>query len=290
MNKPEKSTMSVLEMGRLLGLSKTESYWLVHKRCFETTLVQGVMRVNIASFEHWYANQIKRKKVDGTPPGAELRSYSYSIQEIADLLDVSADVVYTLIKRYHIETFEVDTWMRVRKDVFEKWYKSQTKYRTEEDRKRDAEAESSSMTMPQMARLLGITRDEVYLILSSKKNRDAFDIIVVADKKRITYESFENWYRNQDRYQKVTRKTSGLKEDLEKVDDSVRKALLCSERTNFTVSEAAILIGIPKREIYRMIEDELLDSFTIGKMIRIRRSSLEWWLAPQDAVFVKEEE
>lgn len=109
MNKTEKTTMSVREMGQILGLSKTESYWLVHKQCFETTLVQGVMRVNVKSFEHWYANQIKHKKVDGTPPGEELRSYSYSVQEIADLLGVSDDVVYAFLKRDHIETFDVDT-------------------------------------------------------------------------------------------------------------------------------------------------------------------------------------
>ena len=47
MNKPERTTMSVREMGQMLGLCKTESYWLVHKQCFETTLVQGIMRVNI---------------------------------------------------------------------------------------------------------------------------------------------------------------------------------------------------------------------------------------------------
>lgn len=121
MNKTEKTTMSVREMGQILGLSKTESYWLVHKQCFETTLVQGVMRVNVKSFEHWYANQIKHKKVDGTPPGEELRSYSYSVQEIADLLGVSDDVVYAFLKRDHIETFDVDTWMRIRtNDIM--WY------------------------------------------------------------------------------------------------------------------------------------------------------------------------
>ena len=31
MNKPQKKTMTVREMGRLLGLKKVESYWLVHK-------------------------------------------------------------------------------------------------------------------------------------------------------------------------------------------------------------------------------------------------------------------
>ena len=52
---------------------------------------------------------------------------TYSVQEIADLLGVSDDVVYALLKRDHIETFEVDTWMRIRKDIFETWYKSQRK-------------------------------------------------------------------------------------------------------------------------------------------------------------------
>ena len=31
-----KTSMSVMEMGKSLGLGKTESYWLVHKKQFET--------------------------------------------------------------------------------------------------------------------------------------------------------------------------------------------------------------------------------------------------------------
>lgn len=86
MSKTRKTTMSVPEMRQLLGIGKTDSYWLVHKQCFETILVEGKMRVVIDSFEHWYANQIKYKKVDGTPPGEELRSNSYSPPEIAEML------------------------------------------------------------------------------------------------------------------------------------------------------------------------------------------------------------
>ena len=59
------------------------------------------------------------KKVDGTPPGEELRQYFYSVQEVVDLLVLSDDVVCALLKRDHIETFEMDTWMRIRKDIFE---------------------------------------------------------------------------------------------------------------------------------------------------------------------------
>ena len=110
MSKTRKTTMSVPEMRQLLGIGKTDSYWLVHKQCFETILVEGKMRVVIDSFEHWYANQIKYKKVDGTPPGEELRSNSYSPPEIAEMLGLCESVIYDIIKRYDIETFQADYW------------------------------------------------------------------------------------------------------------------------------------------------------------------------------------
>ena len=283
MEKIAGKTMSVRKIAQVLGLKKTDAYWLVHKGCFETISLQGIMRINIESFEHWYANQVKHKKVNGPPPGEELRAYSYSVQEMAELLGITKYIAYDLIKRCHIDTFTVDGWSRIRKDVFHKWYNSQTKYRTTEDCERDAEKEKNSMTMPQMARLLGITRDEVYSILGKKENHEALKIITVADKKRITLDSFESWYQSQTRYQKVSEVTSGLQHELSKVDDTERMALLTSERSRFTPREAALIIGVPQREIYRMIEDELLDSFTIGRRILIRRRSLEWWLIPQDS-------
>ena len=51
MTKKKKTTMSVPEMQRLLGLGKTDAYWLVKKQCFETVVVAGKMRVVIDSFE-----------------------------------------------------------------------------------------------------------------------------------------------------------------------------------------------------------------------------------------------
>lgn len=84
-----KTTMSVSEMRQMLGLGKTDSYWLVHRKFFETVLVNGKMRINIESFEKWYANQIKWKKVNGDPPGQELEAGSWSIPQIAGMLDIS---------------------------------------------------------------------------------------------------------------------------------------------------------------------------------------------------------
>jgi hypothetical protein len=60
----KKRSISVMEMGRMLGLRKTGSYWLVKKNYFETILVGGKMRVLVESFESWYNSQTHYKKVD----------------------------------------------------------------------------------------------------------------------------------------------------------------------------------------------------------------------------------
>ena len=38
MDEKKRTTMSVPEMRRMLGLGKTDSYWLVHRQCFETII------------------------------------------------------------------------------------------------------------------------------------------------------------------------------------------------------------------------------------------------------------
>ncbi len=60
-----KTSMYVMEMGRLLGLSKTEAYWLVKKRLFTTITVGNRMRVMVDSFNRWYAGQSHYTKVKG---------------------------------------------------------------------------------------------------------------------------------------------------------------------------------------------------------------------------------
>ena len=59
----DKKSISVPEMAKMLGLGKTDSYWLVHKRYFKTVLVGGKMRILVDSFEEWYAGQFHYKKV-----------------------------------------------------------------------------------------------------------------------------------------------------------------------------------------------------------------------------------
>ena len=76
--------------------------------------------------------------------------------------------------------------MRIPKEEFERWYRSQSRYRTAADRERDREIEAQTISIPEMAKLLGIPRKNVYGILDCKKYRDCFVIERVADRPRIT--------------------------------------------------------------------------------------------------------
>ena len=196
------TTMSVRNMGRLLGLQKVESYWLVHKGFFETVRIGGKMRVVTESFEHWYAGQVKYRKVNGQPPGKRLKRESYSARDIAEMLQINEQYVYEVMKKAGIEPVIVDYWKRFPKAAFDAWYAGQTRFRNTEDRQRDAEAENASMSMPEMARLLDVPRRSVYSILNSHRGREILNVIVIADRKRVTRESFDRWYAGQTEYLK----------------------------------------------------------------------------------------
>ena len=68
-----KKSMSVPEMGKLLGLGRTESYYLVKKSWFKVVTIGGKMRVMVDSFEEWYAGQNHYKKKDAADTAAERR-------------------------------------------------------------------------------------------------------------------------------------------------------------------------------------------------------------------------
>ena len=121
--------MSVKEMGETLGLKKTERYRLMHMGLFETTVFLGRMMIVRESFEKWYASQVRYRKVNGEEPGSELKAWSYSIQDISGMLGIHPATVYALISRDRIETVKVDYSTRVPKDVFERWYEGQDRYR-----------------------------------------------------------------------------------------------------------------------------------------------------------------
>lgn len=127
-----KTSMSVMEMGKSLGLGKTESYWLVHKEQFETRFVAGKMRVMVESFERWYANQLHYKKISGELPGKELLKRTMTVPTMAKLLGIKEANAYELIHRLHFRSVKTEyssQRLLIDKATFNEWIKKQTHYK-----------------------------------------------------------------------------------------------------------------------------------------------------------------
>ena len=118
----EKDSISIPELRKMLGIGKTESYWLIQNRGIKTFQLRGCMRVRNKDFWDWYDNQTKHRLLQGPPPGRALQETSYSVRELTQLLAVSRDTIYALMKKDVFDTFQADNHTRITKNSFERWY------------------------------------------------------------------------------------------------------------------------------------------------------------------------
>lgn len=193
-----KTSMSVPEMQKMLGLGKTEAYWLVKKNYFKTIVAGGRMRVLTDSFEDWYANQFTYCKADGTPPGAALRETTLSVADVAELLGLAEGTAGQLLARLRLDEVTVCGRRRILRESFDAWYQSQSFYRTAADREADRLAYGDTVTMPEIARTLGVRRNTVYGLVKAGH----FETVKTARTTLVKRDSFEQWYQGQRRYRK----------------------------------------------------------------------------------------
>lgn len=284
---PVKKWMTVTEMGNLLGLKKTDRYWLVHKNVFETKELFGKMRVNVESFEKWYANQVKYHKVTGEEPGSELKEWSYSIRDIARILSIEESVVYDLLIRENIDTVTVDYWKRVPKSAFCQWYKGQSRYLTQEDRKAVADLYEKTISMPEMARSLGVTRSTVYSILKNKKYSHFFEMIKIGEQKRITKDSFLKFLNGQNQYRLTAskdQKNIKKEKNFSLADYRKKKIWQTGEgrsignQNYLTPDEAAFLAAVSRTTIINWYQMEYFPVVFLGNRVFIKRKEFESWI------------
>lgn len=269
--RPDRTTMSVREMADMLGLGKTESYWLINKRFFKTVQISGRTRVDIQSFDLWYDNQVKYHIVGGRPPGVKLKATSYSAADIGRILGISESYAYELIKKENLPVITVDYWMRVPKKAFDKWYRAQSHFRDREDKERDAAVEEASITMPEMARMLGVPRNRVYALLRSKKAGGVLEVIEVGGRKRITRESFEEWYAGQDCYTRRKAPQAGPRQ--RDVNESYPEG--------YTVRQAAEKYDLSVGMIYKWIREGRIETTQTGRMKLLPREAFDSWMETQ---------
>ena len=172
-----KTSISVPEMQRLLGMKKVEAYWLVKQGRFKVILVGGKMRI--------------------MPEPGQLLPASLTVPEAADILGLNPGSIYELIKNHApFETFKVDGQTRILKENFETWYQGQSHYKKREDAA-PQELLDATLSVSDVAKLLGIHRNSVYNMVNK---RDLFVTVKVNDKIRIYKDSFEAWYKSQNRH------------------------------------------------------------------------------------------
>ncbi|MFQ8819458.1 MAG: helix-turn-helix domain-containing protein [Oscillospiraceae bacterium] len=121
-----------------------------------------------------------------------------TIPEAADILGLNPGSVYELIKNHApFETFKVDGQTRILKENFETWYQGQSHYKKREDAA-PQELLDATLSVSDVAKLLGIHRNSVYNM--GEKAAFIYHTVKADDKIRIYKDSFEAWYKSQNRH------------------------------------------------------------------------------------------
>lgn len=210
----------------------------------------------------------RHHKVNGSPPGEELCKRSYSVPDAAEILKVKPETIYTLIRQGKLKTETADFCMRIPKEDFERWYRSQSRYRTAADRERDREIEAQTISIPEMAKLLGIPRKNVYGILDCKKYRDCFVIERVADRPRITKKSFKAWLKSQSTYQ--------LQKPKKETHEEPPLKLQCPKNGKYySFQEIQAFYGISRPTLDSWVLKEGIPTMKLGRVKRIQKDAFD---------------
>ena len=84
------------------------------------------------------------------------------------------ETIYTLIRQGKLKTETADFCMRIPKEDFERWYRSQSRYRTAADRERDREIEAQTISIPEMAKKYSLSHARMFMGFLIAKNTGYF--------------------------------------------------------------------------------------------------------------------
>lgn len=262
-----KRTMSVPEMRKLLGIKKTESYWLVHKNFFKTELINGTMRVDIASFEKWYANQTKHKKVTGEKPGAQLCAASYSFRDVANMLGEYDGTIYDLWNRKGLPTVTVNYRKRIPREIFDSWYENQNEYHKVDGPATIEEIEEKFILFREAAAMLKMSNEELLTLIRKGKYKDLLEMRMFDNKRWISRRGFQDFLNLHDQYK--------IRQAKNKSGSGIRKFL--SQKQYISKEEAARIAGVSKSTVAKWALKGMFPCRAAGYVMRIERIPfLEW--------------
>lgn len=193
----------------------------------------------------------------------------YEMRQVSVCLQYSFGFIgYKSFRQGKLKTETADFCMRIPKEDFERWYRSQSRYRTAADRERDREIEAQTISIPEMAKLLGIPRKNVYGILDCKKYRDCFVIERVADRPRITKKSFKAWLKSQSTYQ--------LQKPKKETHEEPPLKLQCPKNGKYySFQEIQAFYGISRPTLDSWVLKEGIPTMKLGRVKRIQKDAFD---------------
>ena len=202
----DKKTMSVPDVMRILGLGKTATYRLINQCRFKTYLVLGKMRVDVDSFEDWYAGQFHYEKVNGERPGKKYGK-TLSPLTIAKVLGIPRSTANDLMNDGIVDFIWVDGKRRIKREslINGMLHKANTLRLGKSRRWRDMSIEDrvrelnggtytkKSYSVEEVQAILGITRQTVYKLIK----QGHFQAVMLETGYRIIKTSFDKWLDNE---------------------------------------------------------------------------------------------
>lgn len=263
-----KRTMSVPEMRKLLGVKKTESYWLVHKNYFKTELINGTMRVDIDSFEKWYANQTKHKKVTGEKPGAQLCAASYSFRDVANMLGEYDGTIYDLWNRKGLPTVTVNYRKRIPREIFDSWYENQNEYHKVDGPATIEEIEEKFILFREAAAMLKMSNEELLTLIRKGKYKDLLEMRMFDNKRWISRRGFQDFLNLHDQYK--------IRQAKNESGSGISKFL--SQKQYISKEEAARIAGVSKSTVAKWALKGMFPCRAAGYVMRIERIPFLKWV------------
>lgn len=263
-----KRSMSVPEMRKLLGIKKTESYWLVHKNYFKTELINGTMRVDIASFEKWYANQTKHKKVTGEKPGAQLCAASYSFRDVANMLGEYDGTIYDLWNRKGLPTVTVNYRKRIPREIFDSWYEKQNEYHKVDGPATIEEIEEKFILFREAAAMLKMSNEELLTLIRKGKYKDLLEMRMFDNKRWISRRGFQDFLNLHDQYK--------IRQAKNESGSGISKFL--SQKQYISKEEAARIAGVSKSTVAKWALKGTFPCRAAGYVMRIERIPFLKWV------------
>ncbi len=259
----KKKYMSVKEMGELLGLGKTERYWILKKGYFTIIEVAGKMWVAMDSFEKWYSGQTRYHKVTGEKPGAELAARSFSVKDVAALFGIGESTAYGLIRRENFPLSWENGAIRIPRKEFWIWYDCQIRYRLAVDIPKEEESDYY-FSIPEIADILTIPTTEAYQLIREQDDAPCLTATQIGDRLYVSWQDFGRFLRKQDRYSYDPRK-----------DPSVDKA---DNRLLLNIRQACWYAKVSKPTIISWCKQDTFPVKRAGKFVRIPLEEFDGWL------------